>query len=168
MKNKSKIGYPIIFETWQTPVIQSNELWLVSQIFTTLDTHFFFKRNHDSPVNEYHVLTIDGDSPFRITEEGIGSNSVGNLVTIENAKVRESTKYRTFKVWNTSFAIESFLGLAISAEEYDKMEKFQYIIYTNDAWIQFVTFDPIQWEFHQGIKLEDLVIQYLRKDSLDD
>ena len=48
------------------------------------------------------------------------------------------------------------------------MEKFQFIIYTNDAWIQFVTFDPVQWTFHQNVKLEDLVIQHLRKDFLDD
>jgi hypothetical protein len=138
------------------------------QFFTESHVYFFFKRNHDSPEDEHHVLIIDGDSPFRITEEGIGSNSVGSLVTIENAKVRESTKYRTFKVWNTQFAIESCLGLAIPAEEYDAMEKFQYVIYTNDAWVQFVSFDSPKWIFHQGIKLDDLVIQYLRKDSLDD
>ncbi|HXH75863.1 MAG TPA: hypothetical protein VNJ08_12910 [Bacteriovoracaceae bacterium] len=140
----------------------------MSQIFITLNTCFFFKRNHDSPENEYYVLTLEGDSPFRITEEGLGSNIVGSLVTIENAKVRESTKHRTFKVWNTPFAIESFRGLAIPKEEYGEMEKLQYIIYTNDAWIQFVTFDPVKWTFHQDIKLDELVIQYLRKDYLDD
>jgi hypothetical protein len=168
MKNKSKIGNSIIFESWESPVIQSNELWLEIQFFTENHVYFFFKRNHDSPEDEHHVLIIDGNSPFRITEEGMGSNSVGGLVTIENAKVRESTKYRTFKVWNTQFAIESCLGLAIPAEEYDAMEKFQYVIYTNDAWVQFVSFDSPKWIFHQGIKLDDLVIQYLRKDFLDD
>ncbi len=168
MKNKSETGDSVTFETWESPVIQSNELWLEMQFFTESYIYFFFKRNHDSPENEHHVLIIDGGSPFRITEEGIGSNSIGNLVTIKNAKVRESTKFRTFKVWNTQFAIESCLGLAIPADEYDAMEKFQYVIYTNDAWIQFVTFDPMQWNFHQDIKLDDLVIQYLRKDSLDE
>jgi hypothetical protein len=167
MKHKSKIG-DSIFEIWECPVVQSNELWLMNQLYTEFNIYFFFKRNHDSSENEYHVLTIHGDSPFRITEEGIGSNSVGNLVTMENAKVRESTKFRTFKVWNTQFAIESCLGLAIPAEEYDQMEKFQYLIYANDAWIQFVSFDSPEWAFHQGIKLDDLVIQYLRKDSLED
>ena len=28
--------------------------------------------------------------------------------------------------------------------------------------------NPPEWTFHHGIKLDDLVIQYLRKDSLDD
>ncbi len=111
---------------------------------------------------------IDSIYPFKIIEEGMGSNVVGNLVTRENPRVRESTKFRTFKVWNTQFTIESCLGLAIPSEEYDAMEKFQYLIYTNDAWIQFVSFDPPEWTFHHGIKLDDLVIQYLRKDSLDD
>ena len=168
MKNKSKLGNSITFKTWESPVIQSNELWLEMQFFTGRHIYFFFKRNHDSPENEYHVLIIDGGSPFRITEERIGSNSVGNLVTIENVTVRESTKFRTFKVWNTQFAIESFRGLAIPKEEYEQMEKFQYVIYTNDAWIQFVAFDSVQWSFHQDVKIEDLVIQYLRKDSLDE
>lgn len=168
MRRKSILSNSIEFEVWQTPIIQSNELWLVNQLYSKFNLYFFFKKNHDSPADEYHVLTIDHNCPFKIIEEGMGSNVVGNLVTIENAKVRESTKYRTFKVWNTQFAIESCLGLAIPAEEYDAMEKFQYVIYTNDAWVQFVSFDSPEWIFHQGIKLDELVIQYLRKDFFDD
>ena len=127
----------------------------------------FFKRNYDAPKNKYHVLTIEADSPFRITEEGLGWKVVGDL--LENNIAREEGKRgRTFKVWNTQFAIESCLGLAIPAEEYDQMEKFQYIIYTNDAWIQFVTFDPVKWEFHQNVPFKDLVLQYLSNDFLDE
>lgn len=168
MKYKSILDNCIDFEVWQTPVMKSNELWLMNQLYTEFSIYFFFKRNHDSPPEEYHVLKIDSIYPFKIIEEGMGSNIVGNLVTRENPRVRESTKFRTFKVWNTQFAIESCLGLALPTEEYDQMEKLQYIIYTNDAWVQFVTFDSPEWTFHQGIKLDDLIIQYLRQDSLGD
>lgn len=168
MRYKSILDNSVEFEVWQTPATQSNELWLVNQLYTEFSIYFFFKRNHDSPPDEYHVLKIDSICPFKIIEEGMGSNVVGNLVTRENPRIRESTKFRTFKVWNTQFAIESCLGLTMTAEKYNAMEKFQYIIYTNDAWIQFVSFDSPEWTFHQGIKLDDLIIQHLRKDFLKD
>jgi hypothetical protein len=159
----------IVCEYWDTPIFQSNELWLEMQVFTENYVFFFFKRNHDSPEGEHYVLSIDGYSPFRITEEGLGWKVVGDLLKNNiSPKDKQVQGSRTFKVWNTQFAIESCLGLAIPAEKYDAMEKFQYIIYTNDAWVQFVSFDLPKWTFHQGIKLDDLVIQYLRKDSLDD
>jgi hypothetical protein len=157
----------VLCEYWDTPVLQSNELWLEMQFYTENQIVFFFKRNYDSPKNEYHVLTIVGDSPFRITEEGLGWKVVGDLLENNTAR-EEGKKGRTFKVWNTQFAIESFRGLAIPKEEYDKLEKFQYIIYTNDAWIQFVTFDPVKWEFHQNVPFKDLVLQYLSNDFLDE
>jgi hypothetical protein len=152
-------------EYWDTPVFQSNELWLERQVYTENQVVFFFKRNHDSPEGEYHVLSINGHSPFRMTEEGLGWKVVGDLLKNDiSPKDKQTQKGRTFKVWNTQFAIESCLGLAIPAEEFDKMAKFQYIIYTNDVWIQFVTFKAMKWEFYQGIKLDDLVMDYLRKD----
>jgi hypothetical protein len=164
---KNVFDEKVLCEYWDAPVLQSNELWLEMQFYTESQIVFFFKRNYDSPKNEYHVLTIEADSPFRITEEGLGWKVVGDL--LENNTAREEGKRgRTFKVWNTQFAIESCLGLAIPAEEYDQMEKFQYIIYTNDAWIQFVTFDPIKWEFHQNVPLMDLILQYLSNDFLDE
>ena len=159
----------IACEYWDTPILESNELWLVTQFFTENHVYFFFKRNHDSPENEYHVLIIEGYSPFKIIEEGLGWKVVGDLLKNNIAPKRNSRQwYRTFKVWNTQFALESFSGLVVSEEDYDQMEKFQYVISANDIWIQFVTFDPVKWSFHQGIKLEDLVMQYLRQDSIDD
>lgn len=159
----------VVCEHWNTPIFQSNELWLEMQFYTENHICFFFKRNHDSPENEYYVLTIDGDSPFRITEEGLGWKVVGNLLKNDiSPKDKQVQGSRTFKVWNTQFAVESFRGLAIPKAEFDEMEKFQYVIYTNDAWVQFVTFDPVKWEFHQNVYLKDLVVQYLSNDFLDE
>ena len=164
---QSKIDTNILFERWETPVGKSNELWLWRQLYTTFNIYLFFQRNHDSPSDEYYVLTINGDDPFRLTEEGLGSNTVGELITGKDATFCECLEYRTFKVWNTSFANKSFSGLVISEEEYVKKEKFQYLIYTQDTWIEFVAFKPPKWEFHQNNKLDDLVIEYLGKDTLD-
>ncbi len=147
--------------------LQSNELWLELQLYTENHIVFIFKRNYDSPKNEYHVLTIEADSPFRITEEGLGWKVVGNLLHNNTAR-EEGKRGRTFKVWNTQFAIESFRGLAIPKEEYDEMEKFQYVIYTNDAWVHFVTFDPVKWEYHENMHLKDLILQYLIHEFLDE
>lgn len=157
----------VVCEYWDTPVLESNELWLEIQFYTESHIVFFFKKNYDSHKNEYHVLTIEADSPFRITEEGLGWKVVGDLLDNNTAR-EEGKRGRTFKVWNTQFAIESCLGLAIPAEKFDEMEKFQFVIYTNDAWVQFVTFDSVKWEYHQGMHLKDLIVQYLSDDFLDE
>lgn len=164
---QSKINKSILFDRWETPVGNSCELWVERQLFTTFNTYFFFHKNHDSPSDDFYVLTINVGDPFRLTEEGLGSKTVGGLVTAKDAIVSECIKYRTFKVWNTSFAKKSFGGLVISEEEYNKKEKFQYLIYTQDTWIEFVAFKPPKWELHHNKKVDDLVIEYLRKDALD-
>jgi hypothetical protein len=92
MKYKSILDDSIDFKVWQTPVMKSNELWLMNQLYTEFSIYFFFKRNHDSPPKEYHVLKIDSIYPFKIIEEGMGSNVVGNLVTRENPRVREKDR----------------------------------------------------------------------------
>lgn len=171
MKKKSIKGKHILFDIWKTPVQKSDQLWLERQIFLENYIYFFFRRNHDSPKNEYHVLKIHGSDPIRFIEEGLGSNIVGPYVTKPKAKTRESTKYRTFKIWNTPFAKEVFGNLPITKEEYKGLERsdkvFQYLIYTQDAWIEFIAFDPPDWKFHKDIKLTDLVIKYLKEASLD-
>jgi hypothetical protein len=80
----------VVCEYWDTPVLQSNELWLEIQFYTENHIVFFFKKNYDSPKNEYHVLTIEADSPFRITEEGLGWKVVGDL--LDNNTAREEGK----------------------------------------------------------------------------
>jgi hypothetical protein len=36
-----------------------------------------------------------------------------------------------------------------------------------DEVIEFVTFEDLKWEIHENILLDDLVMHYLKKDSLD-
>lgn len=149
-------------EYWETPVVDSENLWLVRMLYTDQYAFFFFKKNHDSPVNEFHVMTISSSDPFRVTEEGLGWKVVGEL--LKNKLPSDRKKGKSYKVWNSSFAMMTVGALPITAEEYEKYEKFQYIIRTNDTWIEFVSFDIPAWEFHKNLKLDDLVIEYLKKD----
>ncbi len=43
MKYKSILDNSIDFEVWQTPVMKSNELWLMNQLYTEFSIYFFSK-----------------------------------------------------------------------------------------------------------------------------
>jgi hypothetical protein len=73
----------------------------------------------------------------------------------------------SFKVWNSPLALEASLRLGMSSKEYDGMEKFQYIVLAQDEIIEFVTYNLPKWEIYEGANLDELVMQYLKKDCLD-
>jgi len=155
----------IICEYWETPVIGSDCLWLYRLLYTHFNTYFFFHKDHDGIDDPVYVLSIRGRETFKISDEGESTNRIHELL---KHKPPYHIKWpKTFKVWNSPLAIEVCRGLAIPKEEYGQMEKYQYIVLAQNETIEFVTFDPPRWEMHQNILLDDLVIQYLRKDSLD-
>ncbi|MGE3609705.1 MAG: hypothetical protein AB7I27_08995 [Bacteriovoracaceae bacterium] len=164
MKKKSNQKNEIKCKYWETPVVNSENLWLARILSTDKYTFFFFVKNHYLPGNEFYVLTIGGGGyePFKITEEGLGWKTVGGL--LKNKIPSKRKKGSTYKVWNTPFAKMTFGALPITTKEYEQKDKFQYVIRTNDTWIEFVSFVPPIWEHHKGIKLDRLVIQYLKKD----
>jgi hypothetical protein len=150
---------------WETPVTGSENLWFYRQLFTSNNIYFFFNTNFDEGKDSTYVLTIHGGDTFKISDEG---ESISRMIQLLKNSPPSHIKYpRTYKVWNSPLAIEVCLGLAIPEEEYDKMEKFQYVILAQNETIEFVTFETPKWEIHHDILLDDLVIQYLRKDSLD-
>ena len=61
--------------------------------------------------------------------------------------------------------MEASYTLGMTSKEYDEMEKFQFLIVTQAVTIEFVTSATPVWEVHEGMNLEDLVIQYLKKDA---
>lgn len=146
-------------------MIESENLWLYRQLFTSNNNYFFFNKDSDGPEDPIYILTIRGGDTFKISDEEESTNRIHELI---KNKPPYHIKYpKTFKVWNSPLAIEVCRGLAIPKEKYEQMEKFQYIVLTQNETIELVTFDPPKWEVHQNILLDDLVIQYLRKDSLD-
>lgn len=156
----------IICEYWETPVVDHQFLWLSQQLYTEMNNYFFFENDVDGPTDPIYVMCIRTRETFKISDETESANRIFELTKNKN-ETSGRKRGLTFKVWNTPFAIEVCSGLKISSEEYDQMEKFQYIVSTQDETIEFVTFSPPTWETYEGIKLEDLVIQYVKKDSLD-
>jgi len=150
---------------WKTPVIDSESLWLYRLLYTHFNNYFFFHKDSDGIEDPIYVLTIPGGDTFKISDEGESSNRIHEL--LKNKPPYHIKWPKTFKVWNSPLAIEVCRGLAIPKEEYEQIEKFQYVVLTQNETIEFVTFKAPKWEICEGIKLDDLVIQYLRKDSLD-
>jgi hypothetical protein len=163
MKNSNK--KQVICEHWETPVIDSESLWLYRLLYTHFNTYFFFYKDHDGINNPIYVLIIRCRDTFKVSDECESTNRIHKLL---KHKPPHHIKWpKTFKVWNSPLAIEVCSSRAIPKEEYEQMEKYQYIILAQDETIEFVTLDIPKWEVHQNILLDDLVIQYLKKDSLD-
>lgn len=162
MNNKN--SNVMIAEFWETPIIDPPYLWLSQQLFTGNKNYFFFEIDFNEFTNPTYVMSISTRDTFKISDETESGNRIDQYT--KNMKEGSNRKRGlTYKAWNTPFAIEVCSSLVIPAEKYHKMEKFQYIIATLDQNIEFVTLDPPEWEFYEGIKLEDLVIQYVRKDA---
>jgi hypothetical protein len=164
MKIKSSAGKDIFFEAWNTPVMQSEQLWLLRQFFTGSQVHFFFQMNHDSK-DEFYVLSVSGGSPFRITEEGLGWTYVGKYIESETPSKKKEKKCSTFRIWNTSFAKNTYSARPLKEDERVSEDIFQYLIITQDEWVEFISLTPPKWEIHKNVKLEKLVLKYM-KESL--
>jgi hypothetical protein len=153
----------VISEHWETPVIDSQFLWLYRQLYTSNNNYFFFHKDSDGPEDSIYVLTIRGGETFKISDESDSTYRINRL--LENAPEYHTKWPKTFKVWNSPFALEACLRLGITEKEYDEMEKFQYVVLTQDETIEFVTSDVPVWEIYEGVAHDDLVIQHLKKDS---
>jgi hypothetical protein len=165
MKDNTTNPDKIITEYWETPILDSQYLWLYRQLYTSLNNYFFFNKDTDEPLSPIYVLTLPCRDTFKISDEGDSTMRIVEL--LKNRKSSYRTKGRSFKVWNSPLAIEVCRSLPIPNEEYKQIEKFQYVILAQDETIEFVTFNPPKWEIHHNILLDELVIQYLRKNSLD-
>lgn len=151
----------ISFNIWNTPIMHNEQLWLLRQIFTGSDTHFFFQMNHGS--DDVYVLSIPWTSPFRITEEGLGWTYIGNYFVNKNPDQQKEEKYSTYKIWNTSFAKNTYRARPLTENERNPEDIFQYLIITEDVWIEFITLDTPKWEFYKNADPDKLVIKYIEK-----
>ncbi len=152
----------IICDFWETPVVDHQNLWLSQQLYTEMNNYFFFEDDIDGPTNPIYVMSIRLREAFKISDETESANRIFELT--KNRVVSKRRRGLTFKVWNSPFALEVCSALKIPLEKYEQMEKFQYIVLTQNEIIEFVTCSPPKWEIYEGIELEDLVIQYVKKD----
>jgi hypothetical protein len=137
----------------------NEQLWLLTQVYTGRDIHFFFKMNHGS--DDIHVLTIPWTSPFRITEEGLGWSYIGNYLNRTTPKEKKEKRCSTFKIWNTSFSKNTYSARLLTEEERNPEEIFQYLVVTEDVWIEFITLDTPKWKFYENADPYKLVMKYI-------
>jgi hypothetical protein len=167
MNNTQNVSKEIVCEYWETPVVDCEDLWLERILYSQNYAFFFFLKDYSLLENENYVLTISGNGhdPFMITEEGLGWKTIGDL--LKNKKPSKIKKGKTYKVWNTDFAKKIVGAFLLTEEEYERHEKFQYVIRTNDTWIEFVSFETPRWDCHKNVKFDELVIKYLKKDPYE-
>lgn len=148
---------------WETPVSGRETLWLSNQLHTGSNNYFFFENGLYDQVRSIHVLTIRSLDAFKVSDESDSSIRINKLL---DNRLSENRKWaRSYKIWNSPYALEASYTLGMTSKEYDEMEKFQYLIVTQAVTIEFVTSDTPKWEVYEGMNLDDLVIQYLKKDS---
>jgi len=156
----------IICDFWDTPIINLQFVWSSKQLNTGKNNYFFFESDVDAPTGPVYVMTIGSKETVKTSDEGDSTYRINQL--LENSpRPVSGIRKKCFKVWNSPLALEAHLRLGITEKEYNGAEKFQYLILTQSETIEFVTLNEPKWEIYEGIKLEDLVIQYLKKDSLD-
>ena len=154
----------IICEYWETPITDHPFLWFVFQLYDGKHNYFFFENDIGGPVDPIYVMTIRNRDTVKISDEGDSTLRIFNL--LKNKKSSDRKKRMSFKIWNSPLALEANLRLGITPKKYDEIEKFQYLILTQDETIEFVTLEEPKWEIFKNIHLDDLVIQYLKKDPL--
>ena len=148
---------------WETPVSGLETLWLSNQLHTGSNNYFFFENGIYDQVRFIYVLTIRSLDPFKLSDESDASIRISKLL---DNKLPENRKWaRSYKIWNSPYALEASYTLGMTSKEYDEMEKLQFLIVTQAVTIEFVTSATPVWEVHEGMNLEDLVIQYLKKDA---
>ena len=147
---------------WETPIVDHQFLWLAQQVYTGLNNYFFFENDIETPANPIYVMTIGAGETFKISDESDSSLRIDQLLQNRPSSPRE--RGRSFKVWNSPLALEACYTLGMTSKEYDEIEKFQYVIITQDETIEFSTIKEPTWEIYEGVKLEDLVIQYIKSD----
>ncbi|OFZ45969.1 MAG: hypothetical protein A2381_00220 [Bdellovibrionales bacterium RIFOXYB1_FULL_37_110] len=163
MKVESAYGNEVYVEDWNTPVMHSDQLWLLAELRILNDVHFFFKLNSDSP-DDIYVITVSSFCPLRITDEAYAYTCIGKYVDRKVPREKNEKTSSTYKLWNTSFIkdVDENHALSNYAPERNK-NIFQYLIVTQNEWIEFISLDPIEWRLHKNIKEDELVCFYLKK-----
>jgi hypothetical protein len=153
----------IVCDFWDTPIIDIQFLWFSGQLKTGQSNYFFFECDTDAPVGSIYVMTIGNRETVKISDEGDSTYRMNQLL-MNSPRPLNGIRKKSLKIWNSPLALEACLRLGITKKEYGEIEKFQYVILTQDETIELVTIKEPSWETYKGLKLEELVIQYVRKD----
>jgi hypothetical protein len=168
MKTRSTFDKDVYFEKWQNPMTEGENIWMAHQFVTYSYIYFFFQQYSDRFKKTY-VMKIGRYSPFRITEE---CNAVGFISKYFRSATKDpKTIFRnsnghhiqTWKLWNTQFIKEIDSNCALSGYTKKRNKKiFQYLIITQEEWIEFISLHEPEWKVYKNKTLEELVMHYTK------
>jgi hypothetical protein len=165
MKNQIRIDEDIHYDYWETP-IKKSWIYLLTVLQDNLHVRFFFAvRSNGGDKVERYELTIPAGDSYKVTEENQGWESNEYFFDGKGPKEAGLQKSRTFKVWNTPYAKDTYCsGLALAEHEVNPDHIFEYVIICQDEWVEFFTRAEPKWtRLEKGTKIADLIAGYLKE-----
>lgn len=162
IKSKKK---GIFFEKWKTPVTSVQSLWVQGILHTAGATHFCLTVDKKKDV---HLFSIAKREPYRVYDEDHNCFIWKYLEPNRSLKKKRTVPqiWRTWKIWNTPFIKEMDKGYYLSnyAKKRDP-EIFQYLIVTQDEYIEFISDFPPRYEVFKKSNLVDILKHVLKHES---
>jgi hypothetical protein len=168
MKTQATANEDISYEFWETPVKESR-LYLLTILQDSRHVRFFFAGRFNEEKELYELAISTGNS-YKVTEENQGWKTNEYFFDGKGPKGDELQKSRTFKVWNTPYAKDTYCsGLMLAEHEKNPEHIFEYVIICQDEWIEFFTRGQPKWtRLEKGTKIADLISGYLKEWGPDD
>ena len=168
MKFKSKTGQGVYFEHWSTPLDQAQSIWLTSMVMSSNMVHLIFNLEKGS-ANVKFVMSLGRGWPIRMTDEGYAVGCIGKYFEKEKTvpklpKNCKSVQFKTWKLWGTKYIKEIDENHALSEYKQKKDTNiFQYLIITQDEWIEFICPGEPEWNIHKNSSTQKLIDSYSKK-----
>ncbi len=135
MKNQDNETEDIRYDHWETPV-RNSWIYLLTTLHDSQYVHFFvavrFNDGDEDKVERYELTIPAGDS-YEITEENQGWKTNEYFFNSKGPKVADHQRCVTYKVWNTSYAKDTYCsGLMLAEHEKNPEHVFEYVIIGQD------------------------------------
>ncbi|MGE3609704.1 MAG: hypothetical protein AB7I27_08990 [Bacteriovoracaceae bacterium] len=157
----------------ETPV-KNSRIYLLTILRDLKYIHFFFLcrfGDWQNPQEDYYELTIPTGDSFKVTEENQGWKNNEYIFEKKGPANKDpSQPCRTYKVWNTPYATDTYCsGLALAEHEINPNHIFEYMIIGQDEWIEFFTRSEPKWtRIEKGTKIAELIAGYLKEWGPDE
>jgi hypothetical protein len=167
MKIKSKVSKSTYFEHWSTPLDEAEWLSLNAVLQTNHNVNLFFQSEKRTQDKTY-VMTFGRNWPYRLTEEEYAIGCIGKYFEKpkgkpEPPKNRKGRRFRTWKLWGTQYIKDINTNHALSDYKPPKYKDIpQYLIITDDEWIEFICLGQPEWKIHKNMNMKKLISYYMK------
>ena len=168
MKIKSKAGKTTYFEHWSTPLDQAQSVWLITAVMSPNQMHLIFSFEKGAP-NIKYVMSLGRGWPIRFTEEEYAVGCIEKYFEKqkkepEPPRNQKGQHFKTWKLWGTKYIKEINTNHAISDYKPPKYKNIpQYLIITQDEWIEFIGTCEPTWNIHKNASTQKLIKRYSKK-----